>query len=242
MDIRLAQKIAWGNKRAKDFNMPDVSLEFCLLSKEVAHASDAWHEGRQEVSGELADIAIFLMALAEMVGTDLQEAVEAKLAVSEETRCGRLPSGAAANDAAAAATAATWVGKLVRDKIPQIIRAKGQEPVIYTASIEEYGIRLRDKLREEVEEFLASDNDPEELADILEVLHALAGQVGADQQQLEKRRAAKAETRGGFADRVIWCGNQPEAAAPEVSAIATRSTASTGLQRRPHRRKPATAG
>jgi predicted house-cleaning noncanonical NTP pyrophosphatase (MazG superfamily) len=67
---------------------------------------------------------------------------------------------------------------------------------------------LRDKLREEVEEFLASDNDPEELADILEVLHALADQAGADQQQLEKLRAAKAEMRGGFAGRVIWSGNQ----------------------------------
>jgi predicted house-cleaning noncanonical NTP pyrophosphatase (MazG superfamily) len=52
-------------------------------------------------------------------------------------------------------------GKLVRYNIPQIIRAEGLEPVIYTADAEEYGIRLRDKLREEVEEFLASDNDPE---------------------------------------------------------------------------------
>jgi predicted house-cleaning noncanonical NTP pyrophosphatase (MazG superfamily) len=70
-------------------------------------------------------------------------------------------------------------GKLVRDKIPQIIRSKGLEPVTYVASADEYGIRLPDKLREEVEEFIASDNDPEE--------------------------------RGGFADRIIWLGNQPAA-------------------------------
>ncbi len=104
-------------------------------------------------------------------------------------------------------------GKLVRDKIPQIIRSKGLEPVTYTASIEEYAVRLRDKLREEVEEFLASDNDPEELADILEVLYALAERAGADRQQLEKLRAVKAEERGGFADRVIWRGNRPADAA-----------------------------
>jgi predicted house-cleaning noncanonical NTP pyrophosphatase (MazG superfamily) len=104
-------------------------------------------------------------------------------------------------------------GKLVRDKIPQIIRSKGLEPVICTASTEEYATRLRDKLREEVEEFIASDNDPEELADILEVLYALAEQAGIDHEQLEKLRAAKAEDRGGFDDRIIWSGNRLAAAA-----------------------------
>ena len=212
MDIRLAQKIAWGNKRANGFNTTGVPLEFCLLSKEVAEAFDAWHQSRRAVSEELADVVIFLMALAEMAGTDLQEAVEAKLAVSEATECGSLPNGVVATDPVAAARAAMERGKLVRDKIPQIIRSKGQEPVIHTASPKEYSIHLRDKLREEVDEFLASDNDPEELADILEVLHALAGQAGMDQQQLEKLRAAKAEKRGGFADRIIWSGNGPVAA------------------------------
>ena len=98
-------------------------------------------------------------------------------------------------------------GKLVRDKIPQIIRANGQEPLICTAGTQEYGVRLRDKLREEVAEFLASDSDPQELADILEVVYALAEHGGTDRQQLENLRAAKAEERGGFADRIIWSGN-----------------------------------
>jgi predicted house-cleaning noncanonical NTP pyrophosphatase (MazG superfamily) len=104
-------------------------------------------------------------------------------------------------------------GKLVRDRIPEIIRAEGLDPVIYTADAEEYGTRLRDKLREEVAEFIASDNDPEELADILEVLYALAEQMGISRQQLEELRAAKAEKRGGFAERIIWTGNRPTEAA-----------------------------
>jgi predicted house-cleaning noncanonical NTP pyrophosphatase (MazG superfamily) len=99
-------------------------------------------------------------------------------------------------------------GKLVRDKIPEIIRSKGQEPMVCTASAEEYGNRLRDKLQEEVAEFIDSDNDPEELADILEVLYALAEQAGTDRQQLEKLRAVKAAERGGFAERIIWSGNR----------------------------------
>lgn len=103
-------------------------------------------------------------------------------------------------------------GKLVRDKIPQIIRDRGLEPVTYVADPGEYATRLRDKLAEEVAEFLASDSDPEELADVLEVVYALAGLASTDPQQLEKLRAAKAEERGGFADRIIWTGNQPAAA------------------------------
>jgi predicted house-cleaning noncanonical NTP pyrophosphatase (MazG superfamily) len=100
-------------------------------------------------------------------------------------------------------------GKLVRDRIPEIIRAEGLEPVIYTADAEEYGARLRDKLQEEVAEFIASDNDAEELADILEVLYALAGLAGTSREELEKLRAVKAEKRGGFTDRIVWSGNRP---------------------------------
>jgi predicted house-cleaning noncanonical NTP pyrophosphatase (MazG superfamily) len=103
-------------------------------------------------------------------------------------------------------------GKLVRDKIPQIIRGKGLEPVIYAAGPDEYAARLRDKLTEEVAEFLASDSDPEELADVLEVVYALAALAGTEPQQLEKLRAAKADERGAFADRIIWSGNRPGAA------------------------------
>jgi predicted house-cleaning noncanonical NTP pyrophosphatase (MazG superfamily) len=100
-----------------------------------------------------------------------------------------------------------------RDKIPQIIRGKGLEPVSYVADADEYAARLRDKLTEEVAEFLGSDSDPEELADILEVVYALARLAGTDPRQLEKLRAAKADERGGFADHIIWSGNRPAAAA-----------------------------
>lgn len=99
-------------------------------------------------------------------------------------------------------------GKLVRDRIPDIFRAEGLDPVIRMAGEEEYAVRLRDKLREEVEEFLASDDDPEELANILEVLHALARQIGVDPEQVEQLRAAKAAKAGGFSDRLIWSGNR----------------------------------
>ncbi|MEU6219074.1 nucleoside triphosphate pyrophosphohydrolase [Streptomyces sp. NPDC047022] len=101
-------------------------------------------------------------------------------------------------------------GKLVRDRIPQIIREDGAEPVTYIAGSEEYRNRLRDKLGEEVAEFLEADDAkaPEELADVLEVVHALAADLGVDAGQLEKIREVKASQRGGFADRIVWTGNR----------------------------------
>jgi predicted house-cleaning noncanonical NTP pyrophosphatase (MazG superfamily) len=240
MDIRLAQKIAWENKRAKGINEDDIPLEFYSLKDEVADALIAWREGRGEVSQELADIAIFLLRLAQMVGTDLEEAVEARLASNTEAGSGRPPQETTGGSVVVTGSAIAQ-GKLVRDKIPQIIRSKGEEPMLHTASLEEYEIRLRDKLREEVEEFLASDNDPEELADILEVLHALAGQAGTDQQQLETLRANKAEQRGGFAGRIVWSGNRPSTA-PQAASTSAPARESMGLQTRLHRRRPATAG
>lgn len=222
MDIRSAQKIAWDAGRPKDINTNDVSLGFGLLGGEVAKAFDAWSNGHTEMAEELAAIALFLFRLAEMVGTDLQEVVEAKLDVSRSRVYGQRPNGVPVDDLLVAETTAMNKGKLVRDKIPQIIRSKGQEPVIYIADPEEYCIRLRDKLREEVEEYLASDNDREELADILEVLYALARQAGTDQQQLEKLRAAKAEKRGGFADRIIWFRNQHAPADQDMRMAAAK--------------------
>ncbi|MEV6757052.1 nucleoside triphosphate pyrophosphohydrolase [Streptomyces sp. NPDC051214] len=100
--------------------------------------------------------------------------------------------------------------KLVRDRIPQIIREAGAEPVIHTADAEEYRARLREKLGEEVAEFLGADDAqaPEELADVLEVVYALAADLGVTQEQLEKIREAKAKERGGFAERVVMSGNR----------------------------------
>jgi hypothetical protein len=93
LDIRSGQKLAWDNKVAKGFNTTDVPLEFCLLQGEVAEAFDAWRKGRGGTGEELADVALFLFSLAEMLGVDLQGEVEAKITRNAERVYSRLSNG-----------------------------------------------------------------------------------------------------------------------------------------------------
>lgn len=92
--------------------------------------------------------------------------------------------------------------KLVRDRIPEIIRAKGKEPITHIADGAEYAEKLREKLLEEVNEYRES-HAPEELADILEVLYALAELDQLTQAALEEIRRTKADERGSFRKRII---------------------------------------
>lgn len=92
--------------------------------------------------------------------------------------------------------------KLVRDKIPSIIEQNGQKPSIRTLSDEEYMTYLRQKLQEEVAEFLA-DNNGEELADIMEVVYALAATLGFTPESLDALRQKKAAERGTFNDKIL---------------------------------------
>jgi predicted house-cleaning noncanonical NTP pyrophosphatase (MazG superfamily) len=92
--------------------------------------------------------------------------------------------------------------KLVRDNIPEIIKNKRQVPRIRIADQKEFKEKLLQKLREEVNEFIADEN-PEELADILEVIYALAGVLSLTPEELEVMRKKKAGERGAFKEKII---------------------------------------
>lgn len=72
MNMRKIQKNIWQNKVNKGFNTTDVNKEFCFLYGEVAEAYDAYRKKKDDLGEELADVAIYLMGLAEMLGFDLE--------------------------------------------------------------------------------------------------------------------------------------------------------------------------
>ncbi|MGA9401833.1 nucleoside triphosphate pyrophosphohydrolase [Haladaptatus sp.] len=92
--------------------------------------------------------------------------------------------------------------KLVRDRIPVIIEENDERPVTHIADEGEYERRLAEKLDEEVTEFHES-GESAELADVLEVVYALADSNGLTRAELERIRAEKADERGGFTDGVV---------------------------------------
>ncbi len=75
MNLKEIQKEIYQNKINKGFNITDVNLEFCLLYGEVAEANEAWRKKKDDLGEELADIAIYLMGISEILGIDLEDQI-----------------------------------------------------------------------------------------------------------------------------------------------------------------------
>ncbi len=92
--------------------------------------------------------------------------------------------------------------KLVRDRVPEIIRESGKACCVEQLSEEDYITELYRKLDEETSEFKQS-RSTDELADILEVIFAISEARGISVRELEQKRLDKAEVRGAFKKRVF---------------------------------------
>lgn len=91
--------------------------------------------------------------------------------------------------------------KLIRDGILTIIEADGLSYNARTLHSSEHLKEIKKKLYEEVKEFDETTNDTdavEELADILELIHAALKIQGKSFDELEAVRVKKKEKRGGF--------------------------------------------
>lgn len=93
--------------------------------------------------------------------------------------------------------------KLVRDKIPEIIKNNGAKAVnTKILSDEEYLISLNTKLEEELKEYLES-GEVEELADLEEVLRAILDAKSTSYDKFEEIRQNKTNKRGAFKNKIF---------------------------------------
>ena len=95
--------------------------------------------------------------------------------------------------------------KLVRDNIPDIIESKGETPVTKILDDNTYKIELEKKLNEEYQEVLTATGDDrvEELADMLEIIRALAKLEGKSLQNVIEIADVKSEKRGAFEKKIF---------------------------------------
>ncbi len=93
--------------------------------------------------------------------------------------------------------------KLVRDRIPEIAKDKGETVVTRMADESEYRDALMIKLHEEVGELVNGGRTDEEIADILEVLQTIARERGVSWQRILHYQRGKRITKGGFDQRIM---------------------------------------
>ena len=94
--------------------------------------------------------------------------------------------------------------KLVRDKIPEIIEADGKICKIEILSDAKYLEMIDAKLDEELAEY-HKDQNLEELADLLEVIHAAAIARGYSIEELEAFfRSINIKTKDGYKHYVLF--------------------------------------
>lgn len=108
-------------------------------------------------------------------------------------------------------------GKLIRDNIPKMMRSRGKRPSVVVLDDVAYGAALREKLHEELSEYVAS-RSVEELADILEVVYALGEAEGVAPDTLERMRAEKRARNGGFTKRLFLRGESGRSGSEEAVA------------------------
>ena len=96
--------------------------------------------------------------------------------------------------------------KLIRDKIPQIIKHNNAIPKLVILNQKRFTEELKKKLVEESKELQEASGKKEvlnELSDVLEIIQTVAGIEKIKWSEVEKKRKIKAKERGGFKKRVF---------------------------------------
>lgn len=96
--------------------------------------------------------------------------------------------------------------KLIRDRIPEIIKEAGWKPTVRTLKKSEFLNAVKKKVFEEAGELIQSKDKKgiiDEIVDIQELLDVLASEIGLTELEVKKLQAAKRKKRGGFRKRLF---------------------------------------
>ena len=79
VDLKKLQEEVYQNKVNHGFNVTDLNFEFCLAYGEMAEAYMAWLKQKEDLGEELADVAIYLLGISEILGIDLEKEILHKI-------------------------------------------------------------------------------------------------------------------------------------------------------------------
>lgn len=83
IDLLQLQKRVYQNKIAKGFNVTDIYKEFCFIYGELSEACEAYLK-KDDLGEELADVALYLIGLSELLGINLEEEIVCKMEKNEK--------------------------------------------------------------------------------------------------------------------------------------------------------------
>lgn len=84
IDLSDLQKKVYANKVAKGFNTTDIFMEFCYTYGELSEACEAYLKKKEDLGEELADVVIYLLGLAEILGINLEDEILRKAEKNEK--------------------------------------------------------------------------------------------------------------------------------------------------------------
>ncbi|MEK8214035.1 MazG-like family protein [Paenibacillus sp. FSL L8-0463] len=84
IDLLQLQKRVYQNKIAKGFNVTDIFQEFCFIYGELSEACEAYLKKKDDLGEELADVALYLIGLSELLGINLEEEIVCKMEKNEK--------------------------------------------------------------------------------------------------------------------------------------------------------------
>jgi NTP pyrophosphatase (non-canonical NTP hydrolase) len=86
VDLKLLQKEVMRNKIEKGFNTTNIAEEFCRAHEELSEAFKKYLQRQPGVAEEMADVAIFLLGMCEMLGYDLEDELTRKVEINKKRK------------------------------------------------------------------------------------------------------------------------------------------------------------